>query len=40
VLPLDPSPPEEAIFLNHPSGRTRILAAMRYTANASLVRSP
>jgi len=30
---LDPSPVEEMIFFDHPSGRTRILAAMRWKAN-------
>ena len=30
---LDPSPLEEMIFFDHPSGRTRILAAMRWKAN-------
>lgn len=29
---LEPSPLEELIFFEHPSGRTRILAAMRYKA--------
>lgn len=29
---LDPSPLEEIIFFDHPSGRTRITAAMRYKA--------
>ncbi len=29
---LDPSPVEEAIFFDHPSGRTRIYAAMRWKA--------
>ncbi len=29
---LDPSPLEEMIFFDHPSGRTRITAAMRYKA--------
>jgi STE24 endopeptidase len=31
---LDPSPLEEAIFFDHPSGRTRIHAAMRWKENA------
>jgi STE24 endopeptidase len=31
---LDPSPLEEAIFFDHPSGRTRILAAMRWKAHS------
>jgi STE24 endopeptidase len=31
---LDPSPLEEAIFFDHPSGRTRILAAMKWKANS------
>jgi STE24 endopeptidase len=30
---LDPSPLEEAIFFDHPSGRTRIRAAMQWKAN-------
>ena len=30
---LDPSPVEEMIFFDHPSGRTRILAAMQWKAN-------
>ena len=30
---LDPSPVEEMIFFDHPSGRTWILAAMRWKAN-------
>jgi STE24 endopeptidase len=30
---LDPSAPEEAIFFDHPSGRTRIRAAMQWKAN-------
>jgi len=29
---LDPSPPEEFVFFDHPSGRTRIYAAMRWKA--------
>jgi Zn-dependent protease with chaperone function len=29
---LDPTPPEEFIFFDHPSGRTRITAAMRWKA--------
>jgi STE24 endopeptidase len=29
---LDPSPIEEIIFYDHPSGRTRITAAMRWKA--------
>jgi STE24 endopeptidase len=29
---LDPSPLEEKIFFDHPSGRTRITAAMRWKA--------
>jgi STE24 endopeptidase len=29
---LDPSPIEEFIFFDHPSGRTRITAAMRWKA--------
>jgi STE24 endopeptidase len=32
---LDPTPLEEAIFFDHPSGRTRILAAMRWKANSA-----
>lgn len=32
---LDPAPLEEAIFFDHPSGRTRILAAMRWKANSA-----
>jgi STE24 endopeptidase len=31
---LDPSPLEEALFFDHPSGRTRILAAMRWKEHA------
>jgi STE24 endopeptidase len=37
---LDPSPLEEVILFDHPSGRTRILAAMRYKANTTLERRP
>jgi STE24 endopeptidase len=29
---LDPSPIEEFVFFDHPSGRTRITAAMRWKA--------
>jgi len=29
---MDPSPLEEMIFFDHPSGRTRIYAAMRWKA--------
>jgi hypothetical protein len=29
---MDPSPMEEFIFFDHPSGRTRITAAMRWKA--------
>jgi STE24 endopeptidase len=29
---LDPGPIEEALFFDHPSGRTRIAAAMRWKA--------
>jgi len=36
----DPSPLEEVILFDHPSGRTRILAAMRYKANTTLERRP
>jgi STE24 endopeptidase len=34
---LDPSPLEEFIFFDHPSGRTRIRAAMRWRANTSVI---
>ena len=37
---LDPSPLEEMIFFDHPSGRTRITAAMRWKAENMSVHSP
>ena len=37
---LDPSPLEEMIFFDHPSGRTRITAAMRWKAENMLVLPP
>ena len=37
---LDPSPLEEAIFFDHPSGRTRITAAMRWKAENMAVLPP
>src|SRR5882757_6671538 len=37
---LDPSPIEEMIFFDHPSGRTRITAAMRWKAENMAVLSP
>jgi STE24 endopeptidase len=37
---LDPSPLEEAIFFDHPSGRTRITAAMRWKAENMSVMPP
>jgi STE24 endopeptidase len=37
---LDPSPMEEFIFFDHPSGRTRITAAMRWKAEHSETASP
>jgi STE24 endopeptidase len=37
---LDPSPIEEAIFFDHPSGRTRITAAMRWKAENMAVLPP
>jgi STE24 endopeptidase len=32
---LDPSPLEEAIFFDHPSGRTRIILAIRWKEHAA-----
>jgi STE24 endopeptidase len=37
---LDPSPIEELIFFDHPSGRTRITAAMRWKAENMAVLPP
>jgi STE24 endopeptidase len=37
---LDPSPMEEMIFFDHPSGRTRITAAMRWKAENMAVLPP
>ena len=37
---LDPSPLEEMIFFDHPSGRTRITAAMRWKAENMSVLPP
>jgi STE24 endopeptidase len=37
---LDPSPIEEMIFFDHPSGRTRITAAMRWKAENMVVLPP
>jgi STE24 endopeptidase len=37
---LDPSPLEEMIFFDHPSGRTRITAAMRWKAENMAVLPP
>jgi STE24 endopeptidase len=37
---MDPGPVEEFIFFDHPSGRTRITAAMRWKAEHLLSASP
>jgi STE24 endopeptidase len=37
---MDPGPVEEFIFFDHPSGRTRITAAMRWKAENLETASP
>jgi len=37
---MDPSPLEEVVFFDHPSGRTRITAAMRWKSEHPETSSP